>query len=179
MKSIIMKICLFISSFVPLYFLIIVKELMEIINGNLSFNITNSVMLSLNLLFIALGILGILHHFKSAKCQHIEIIEAKNITHQNFLSYFPIFVLFALAFELEYISMATVYLLILIMIGIVYVRNEMFFINPFLNILGFKSFELLVKNQEKTEKIIRFAYGKINKGPCLAGDVFLKLSRHN
>ena len=174
MKNAFLKICLFISSFIPLYFLIIVKETMEIINGNLSFNITNSVMLGFNLALIILGVLGVVLSFRSDDFRKVEVIGFKNITYQNFLSYFPIFVLFALAFELEFISMAIVYLFILVMIGVVYIRNDMFFINPFLNILGFRSYEVELKRGEKVEKTIRFAFGKLEKGACFVNNLILK-----
>ena len=66
--------CLFISSFAPLYFLIIVKELVEIANGNLSFNVTNSIMLSLNLLLIVFSIVGVCLTYKD-KYKVIEVID--------------------------------------------------------------------------------------------------------
>lgn len=141
MKTIIQKTFLYISSFIPLYFLIIVKEIIEILNGNLSFNITNSVMLTLNLLLIIIGVIGVTILYKKSY-QKTEIVKIRNITREDFLPYFPLFVLFALAFELEYISMAVVYLLILIMLGVVYVKNDMYYINPFLNIVGFKTYEV-------------------------------------
>ena len=103
MKNKFLKISMFVSSFIPLYFLIIVKELTEIINGNLTFNVTNSIMLSLNFIFIVIGILGVILNFKAKKVKKIEVFYVKNATCQYFLPYFPIFVLFALAFELEFI----------------------------------------------------------------------------
>ena len=173
MKNAFLKICLFISSFVPLYFLIIVKELTEIINGNLSFNITNTVMLALNLLLIVFGVAGVLLSRFQNDFKRVEIVEFKNITCQNFLSYFPIFVLFALAFELEFISMALVYVIILIMIGFVYIRNGMFFINPFLNIIGFKSYEITFLQGGKESKRICFSYGEINGTNYYLNEYFL------
>ena len=149
MKKIFLDIGLFISSYIPLYFLIIVKELIEIINGNLSFNITNSIMLALNFLLIIIGAITIFIIFNSKEFNQVEIIKYKNITCENFLPFFPLFVLFAIAFELEYISMAIVYILILIMIGIVYIKNDLFYINPFLNIIGFNSYLVTFKQGEK------------------------------
>lgn len=144
-----LNISLYISSFIPLYFLIIVKELIDIANGNLSFNITNSVMLSINLILIILGSISIFYLYKKTNYQTLEIKSYKNITRENFLPYFPLFVLFALAFELEFISMAVVYVLILVIIGIVYVKNEMFYINPLLNVIGFSLYEVTLENGKK------------------------------
>lgn len=153
--SIFHKIFLYISCFIPLYFLIIVKELVEIINTNLSFNITNTIMLAINFLLILVGVYGVVFQHKKVEYQRVEIVEYQNQTCQNFLPYFALFVLFAIAFELEFVSMALVYVLVLVMLGIVYVKNNMFYINPFLNILGFSVYEITYKNDDKiiTEKI--------------------------
>ena len=163
MKNNFLKLSLFVSSFIPLYFLIIVKELMEIINGNLTFNITNTIMLAFNFLLIVLGIFGVVYNYKAIKFKKIEIVSYKNITCQNFLPYFPIFVLFAVAFELEFISMALVYVLILIMLGIVYIKNDFYYINPFLNIIGFSTYEVTYKIDGKLVKNQRFFVFKTNK----------------
>lgn len=155
MKNKFLSIALYISSFIPLYFLIIVKELIDIANGNLSFNVTNSVMLGLNLLLIILGSISVIFLYKKTNFQTIEIETYKNITRENFLPFFPLFVLFALAFDLEFISMAVVYVLILVIIGIVYVKNEMFYINPFLNILGYSLYEVSLTDKRKLRLFMR------------------------
>ena len=176
MKEKFEKMFLYISSFIPLYFLIIVKELTEIINGNLSFDITNSVMLSFNALLIVLGSVGVVLNYHAKNYVKIEVVEIKNITCQNFLPFFPLFVLFALAFELEFISMAIVYLLILVMIGVVYLKNDMFYVNPFLNIIGFSTYEVKFKDKKddqiKTKKV--FAFKNYDAKTYKANNLFLK-----
>ena len=71
--------------------------------------------------------------------------------------YFSLFVLFAITFDLSKISMLVVFVGILIMIGVVYVKNKLFYINPFLNILGFNFYDITYKEngseEEKTTKI--------------------------
>ena len=83
------NICFYLSSFIPLYFLIIVKELLEIANGNLTFNITNSIMLSVNVILIIFGIVGFLQNYKNKNYSEIEILDYKNVTCSNFFPYFP------------------------------------------------------------------------------------------
>ena len=165
--------CLFISSFAPLYFLIIVKELVEIANGNLSFNVTNSIMLSLNLLLIAFGILGVCLTYKD-RYKAIEVIDSKNVTCQNFLGYFPLFVLFALAFQLEFVSMAVVYVLILVMIGVVYLKNNLTYINPFLNIIGFSTYQITFLKGEEEKKLYVFSFSNLENRTYLSNGFFIK-----
>ena len=175
MKKKFLDITLYISSFIPLYFLIIVKELIEIANGNLTFNVTNSIMLCLNFLLIILGVVGVIIALKQKPTKTMELVEQKNITRQNFLPYFPLFVLFAIAFELEFISMAVVYVLILIMVGLVYVKNSLFDINPFLNIIGFSTYEIRYKNETGelvSEKV--FVFGKLKSNTIKANSLFIK-----
>lgn len=61
------------------------------------------------------------------------------------------FVLYALSFELTKPSMLTISFVIIVLIGIVYVNNKMFYINPLLNILGFNFYDVVCA-QEKTQK---------------------------
>ena len=160
MKEKMLKIFLYISSFIPLYFLIIVKELIEIVNGNLSFDVTNTTMIVFNLLLVILGVIGVFIMSKNSY-KSIEIVSVKNITRDDFLPYFPIFVLFAIAFELQFVSMAIVYVFILIMLGIVYIKNDMYYINPFLNIIGFCTYEVSYKQDGKLIKNKKlFSYRK-------------------
>ena len=171
------KICVYISSYIPLYFLILVKELVEIANGNLTFNITNTVMLFINLALIIIGLVGVLFTYKKEQYLEVEVVEIKNLTCQNFLPYFPLFVLFALAFDLEFISMSVVYLLILAMVGVVYVRNDLFHVNPFLNIIGFSSYEVAIKSGEINKKIHIFSNKKVSPGKAFANSIFLKTAK--
>ena len=174
MKKFFENVANYISSFIPLYFLIIVKELIDIANGNLTFNITNTVMISLNSIFILVGVYSFVINYFWSDYQDVKIISIKNITSQNFLPYFPIFVLFAIAFELEFINMAVVYILILIMLGSVYIKNELFYINPFLNIIGFISYEITYETNGKklTKKL--YSLRKISGDRALVNSHFIK-----
>lgn len=157
------KIFLYLSAFVPLYFLIVIKLLIDIINDNLHFNILNTLVLVINLTFAVLGIIGLVWNIKysTKNTESIIIVKKKSITAQHFLGYFSLFVLFALTFELEKISMFVVYLIILILIGIVYIKNDLFYINPFLNILGYNFYDItyyLKDDNSKTLKQAKFFY---------------------
>lgn len=143
------KIGLFLSSFSPLFALIIIKELTEILNGNWTFNFLNTFICILLLVLLFFGIICfilILNNIKKFKSKKIEIISKQNITDQHFLGYFSIFVLFAITFEIEMYSMALIFLIILIFIGFVYVKNDMYYINPLINLLGFSFYDIEYKD---------------------------------
>lgn len=147
------NILLFLSAFIPMYFLIIVKILVEIINKNLTFNFLNSLVLISLIVVILLGVLGIRLEIynKKQKSSKVEILSFKNITDQHFLGYFSLFVLFAITFDLSKVSMFVVFVLIMIMIAVVYVKNKLFYINPFLNILGYNFYNITYKNFENNQ----------------------------
>ena len=150
------KVFLYLSAFIPLYCLIIIKLLLEIINQNLSFNVLNSFMLILLFLLIILGIFGV---YKESKCNAkeiitIEILEKTSITEQHFLGYFSL---------LEKVSMFVIFIIITILIGIVYIKNNLFYINPMLNILGYNFYEIKYIDEKGEIKHNKFFYhGNIN-----------------
>ncbi len=148
-----MKICLYLSSFLPMYLLLMTKILLEIVNKNLTFNILNSIMLGLLFLLVLSGGIGLYLAIKRPKSrgQKIVVVEKENITDQHFLGYFSLFVLFALTFEIEYISMAVVFVLIILLVGIVYVKSQLFYINPLLNILGYSFYNITFYTDNKED----------------------------
>ena len=175
------KILLYLSAFVPLYFLVIIKVIIDIINNNLSFNVLNTFTIILLSTLIVMGIIGATNSIKhnKTKITKIKIINKKSITEQYFLGYFSLFVLFALSFELERVSMFIVFVIVILLIGIVYVKNDLFYINPFLNILGYNFYEITFINLEdnKGEESAKFFYkGKLNLDKT---SYYAKLSHQN
>lgn len=152
------NIFLYFSAFVPMYCLILVKFIVGTISKTIDLSFLT---IFTFIVFALLTIFGIIGWFwnknsKTAKTIKIKILSSKNITHEHFLSYFSLFVLYALSFELTKPSMLTISFIIIILIGIVYINNKMFYINPLLNILGYNFFEVefLDKDNNKKTKTI-------------------------
>ena len=93
----------------------------------------------------------------------IKIITQTNITDQHFFGYFSLFVLFALSYDLSKISMTIVFLTILTFIGIVYIQNELYYINPFLNLIGYSFYKVtyMEENSNEIKETNIFYRGKI------------------
>lgn len=146
------NIFLFLSAFVPMFVLILLKLIIDIINHNLSFNVLNTLNL-ITLLFLILSGLGGLYwnvcDNKSVK--RIHLISAQNITDKHFFGYFSLFVLFALQLDLSLISGYCTFIFIMIFIAIVYIKNSLYYINPLLNILGYNFYDVYfaVENDDK------------------------------
>ena len=149
------NILLYLSAFMPMYILIIIKQLLELLFGNINFSALTIIVFVSLLLAIGLGISGLLLEIKNKKQQteHIIIVSKENLTDQHFLGYFSLFVLFAITFDLSKTSMFVIFVLIVIMIGIVYVKNKLFYINPFLNVLGFNFYNITYKTNEDNKTL--------------------------
>lgn len=178
--DVIKDIFLYFSAFVPMYFLILVKFLFGLLSGTIDLNTLSIIILSIYSFLVVAGILGLCWNtlWNRDGSQKIKITFQKNITDQHFLGYFSLFVLFALTFELTKLSMFVVSLVIIVFIGIVYINNKMFYINPFLNLIGFNFYEIRYKKfggkKEFTAKMFYRGTLNINNKPC-----FVKLENIN
>lgn len=155
-----------------MYILVVVKQVMEMIIGNAKANILNIIVVCLLVVLIALGLLGLKLEIanKNQKSQKIVIICKKNTTDEHFLGYFSLFVLFAISFDLTKVSMLLIFILVLVMIGVVYVKNKLFYINPFLNILGYNFYDITYKEEgREEEQTIKIFY----KGDLLLNKEYL------
>lgn len=153
MKNIIKNVLLYFSAFIPMYFLIVVKFIFGMLSQTIPVKPLTVFTLILYSVLIIIGILGLLWNilWNKEKAVTINIQSSQNITDQHFLGYFSLFVLFALSFELTKLSMFIVSLVIIIFIGIVYINNEMYYINPFLNLLGYNFYNITYLQEGQTE----------------------------
>ena len=165
------KILLFISAFIPLYVLLFIKIGLQIVNGNLHFNVLNSVMLGLLFLLTVFGSVGIFFTLKCKKCKKITIKTAKNTTEQHFLGYLSLFVLFALNFQIEYYAIAVTFVLIIVFVGVVYIKNNLFYINPTLNILGYSFYEVTYTIDSSVKEKTDYILSKITLAPNKSYDI--------
>lgn len=167
------NILLYLSAFIPMYILIILKQTIEMVVGNIKTNWLNFLVIGLLIIIILLGLLGLkLEIFnRKQKAIVITVTSKTNTTDEHFLGYFSLFVLFAISFDLSKISMLVIFIAILIMIGIVYVKNKLFYINPFLNILGFNFYDITYRVtgeiKEKNTKIFFKGDLLLNKEYCV------------
>lgn len=176
--SVLKKIGLFLSSFAPLFILIIVKELIEIINGNLTFNGLNTFLILFLLFLIVFGVCAFVFTKKQideSEKEEIIVVNKQNITDQHFLGYFSLFVLFAVSFEIEMYAMACVFFIVLAFVGIVYIKNDMYYINPLINIFGYSFYDIQFKDKSNNIKTKRVFY----KGRLQIGNEYYLKKRYS
>ena len=172
------KVILFISAFVPMYILFLVNLIVELINNNLTFNVTNTVVLFSLFILLLIGLIGlfVIISNKDSNQQTIKVLSKKNLTDQHFLNYFSLFVLLALTFDLSKVCFVCVFVVIVVFIGIVYIRNNIFYVNPLLNILGYSFYDITYIDTEGNEQQTRIFY----RGEIVVGREYcLNCSKRN
>lgn len=144
---------LYFSAFVPLFVLLLVKISVDLINKNLTFNTLNTLNLCILTSLVICGIFGLLWNtlLSDDESFDVEIVTCKETTDQYFLQYFSLFVMFAVPLDISYVNEFCIYILVLIFIGIVYINCGLYYINPLLNILGFRFYdaEYILSNGER------------------------------
>jgi len=154
------KVILFISAFVPMYILFLLNSIVWLILGHLEVNFVNlSTIIVLSILTL-IGIAGviIIINCKSKKEEEIKLLSKKNLTDQHFLNYFSLFVLLSLTFDLSKLSFICVFIVIMIFIGIVYIKNNIFYINPLLNIMGYSFYDVTYSDNNGKKKELRIFF---------------------
>ena len=60
--------------------------------------------------------------------------------------------------------MAIIFIIVLIFIGVVYLKNKLYYINPFLNIIGYSFYEITYREKDSNEvkKSKIFYKGELN-----------------
>ncbi len=157
------KIILFISAFVPMFIVFLVTVIFEIINQNMRLNITNSLVLIVLSLLILIGVIGliVIINCKNKNYTTIKLISKKNITDQHFLNYFSLFVLLALTFDFSKISYLIALIIILIFIAIVYIKNNIYYVNPLLNLLGYSFYDIVYEEKSERKELRIFFKGEL------------------
>ena len=77
----------------------------------------------------------------------------------------------ALTFDLSKVCFVCVFVVLQVFIGVVYIKNNIFYVNPLLNILGYSFYDIVYKNADNENKEMRIFY----KGELTIGDREYKL----
>lgn len=172
------KIIMYLSAFLPMFWLILIKDYATILKDALSGAGKYTNLLNVQL-FIVLGIV-ILITICSALLisgnkvlSHDLVIASKvnNRTAEYYLGYFSLFVLELFAFSFTDIVDIVVMSILLLLLGIVYIKNGLFFINPTMNIFRSYIFEVEFSDGNKIRNKLLICKEKIKQGDSLYLDI--------
>lgn len=163
------KSILFISSYIPLYLLLIIKDIVGRIEkygvGQLkkavNMNSLNDVMIVILFLISAASFLYLLYMVKTVRGKAFILIkEIRDETSSNFLNYISIYLLSCMGLSLGTYEDITVLIFVMIIIGYIYTRSNMVYINPVLNVLGYDIYNITGIAQGTGEEVNTFLVAK-------------------
>ncbi len=163
----ILKFCLSISCFLPLYVILAFKNVLGIFTltqeekfSCQSFQfIYNCCLTGVWVILFIIGIIGLVWFSKqflkslNRSKEEINIVSAENTTSEYYFTYFSLFVLTFFTVDPTCWVDFVITIGLMALIIIVYLQNDMYFINPILNLIGYKSFKISYSKLNDSEKI--------------------------
>lgn len=162
------KLILFISSYIPLYILLVLKNIFERIskNGklvNVVDKLKNAVwfdeindwaicLLTLASIFSALFLYFVMKKKPSAKNYLIKNVSDE--TSNYYFNYISIYLLSCMGLSLNSIVDCFVFLFLMLIVGYIYISNNMMYMNPVVNLMGYKVYNCIMDSINTEEKDI-------------------------
>lgn len=162
------KLMLFVSSYIPLYMLLILKNIFErITDGGRFVNImqkfksatwfdevndwavcilTLAIVVSAVYLWRALG--------KGTSPKKYLITEVSDETGNYYFNYISIYLLSCMGLTLNSIVDCFVFLFVMIIVGYIYISNNMMYMNPVANIMGYKVYSCILDSVNTSDNNI-------------------------
>ena len=172
------KIIMYLSAFLPMFWLILIKDYATILKNAIAGEVPYSDLLSVQL-FIVLGIVLLITIItiilisgnKNLSNDLVVATKVTNRTAEYYLGYFSLFILELFAFSFTDIVDIIVMSILLLLLGIVYVKNGLFFINPTMNIFRSFIFEVEFSDGNNIRTKILICKEKIKQGDSLNIDI--------
>lgn len=158
---------LFVSSYIPLYVLLILKNILERCTDEGEITVTLNKVKAAHYFdevndyaIIALLLLSIISFLylrnitnKSGGVHYYNIITIEDQTGNVYFNYISIYLLSCMGLTLNSIVDVFVLIFIMVIVGYIYISNHMTYMNPVLQFLGFKIYEGSIKS-ESTGRMI-------------------------
>ncbi|HGS9354303.1 TPA: hypothetical protein ACMU69_003317 [Clostridioides difficile] len=143
------KIMLFLSSYIPLYILMIGKNILErtTIDGKFK-HISSNIILFYGINDYAIAILTVLLvisfiylyvKVKNVKMEkHYKVISFEDETVNYFFNYISIYLISCMGLSLNRITDVFIIIFMMFLVGYIYISNNIIYLNPVINIMGYK-----------------------------------------
>lgn len=172
------KIIMYLSAFLPMFWLILIKDYATILKDAIEGKAKYSDLLSVQL-FIVVGIvivitictIVLISGNQNLSKDLVVASKVTNRTAEYYLGYFSLFILELFAFSFTDIIDIVVMSILLLLLGIVYVKNGLFFINPTLNIFRSFIFEVEFSDGNNIRTKMLVCKEKIQQGDSLNIDI--------
>lgn len=162
------RILLFMSSYIPLYILLITKNILERISCGGRFVLNAEKLKNINLfdeindyaicVLVVLSIISWIYLRKISKrrgsVHYYDIVNIEDQSGNVYFNYISIYLLSCMGLTLNSIVDVFVLLFLMVVVGFVYIQNRMTYMNPTLQFLGFKIYECTIQSCSN-EKLIK------------------------
>ncbi len=168
------KVIMYLSAFLPMFWLILIKDYATILKNAISGEGLYTDLLSVQL-FIVVGLvvlitictIFLISKNKELSTDLVVVTSVTNRTAEYYLGYFSLFILELFAFSFTDVVDIIVMVVLLILLGIVYIKNGLFFINPTMNIYRSYIFEAEYNDGKAIRSKILICKEKIKVGDKL------------
>lgn len=141
MISTVEKIGLYISSYLPLYPLLIYKEYdkikIDVKKNNIGSHIDEIIFLIVLIFFIVISFCCILKFLIGKSYKRISISKNLQSSGDNIISYIMSYLVPMLSIDVDDRSSLVINLVLFFIIGILYVKNDLVYLNPVLSLIGY------------------------------------------
>lgn len=175
------KLIMYISAFIPMFLIMWIKEvLIGICNvleqpskymwRSLFFNpylISEFVFIVL----VGLALCGLFKRNKKTGVYTIVLKTVRNRSAEYYLAYYSLFILALIEFSLTDPIDLVVLVLLLIVLGIVYIKNDLFFMNPTINIFQSYIYEVEYEDGQTTIEKLIISREKLSEGNTVEIDI--------
>lgn len=158
---------LFVSSYIPLYVLLILKNILErcTVEGRFSFSFAclktasffdevNDYAICALLLMSVISFLYLKQLTKRDSGKHYyKLIKLENQTGNVYFNYISVYLLSCLGLSLQNIVDVFILLFLMLLVGCIYVSNHMTYMNPVLQFMGFRVYEGTIESSSTNEEI--------------------------
>lgn len=149
---------MYLSVFLPLFVIMWLKEValivLSIFNEKMNWkDLINIYLIAWFLIIIILVIffIKLMTNNKKLTTYKIKVIKVKNRTAEYYLGYSSVFIVSLVGFSLMNVVDVFVLVLLLIALGVVYIKNDLYFINPTVNMFKSYIYEVEYKNKDNLE----------------------------
>lgn len=170
-----MKLCLYLISLWILFFMLIVLKI-DVSSIPFKMNMCNIVVFVSNnqvacicLIFFILGGVGywwFVDSLNNAKNLPVEILECESVNYEN-LSFLATYIIPLVCFPMETDREVFVMFSVIVIIGCIFVKTNLYYTNPSLILLGFNVYRVKTNSQKKFQQGIVIVKGKLNEGESI------------
>jgi len=172
------KVLMYLSAFLPMLFIVWIKSIIiliiDIYNGRNSWDFKENILVVIGLIFfivIYFFFLLFLKNNEKMATIKIKVLNVSNKTGDYFLGYLSLFMISLIGFSFASIEDMVVALLTLIFLGIVYIKNDLYYINPTIYLTKNYIYKLSYKYNERCQTIIAITNKKLKDGDII--DIYL------